>query len=258
MKKIALLLTFSLVALVAAAQPRTTAGPRPGNYSLNIVAQGDELFTVYVDGDQMNHRPSPTLTVRDLDASEHEVIVVISRPARKAAVAYVTPRERVSTLTVDYHSRTQQLEIVVPHADIRPERTGHRPGEARPAPRGGNFEQTIIINQPGTQQPEPRGPVVAGEDQVAAMVARLKGESFDDDRTALAHSMVASTPLSASQIARLAATFSFDNAKVEFLEYAFAYCVDRENYHVVTDVLTFSSDKQRVLRYAETHRSDPR
>ena len=84
------------------------------------------------------------------------------------------------------------------------------------------------------------------------MILRLKAMSFDSDRLALGKAIVAATPMKASQIARLAQAIDFSNSQVDFLKYAYTYCVDKENYYRTVDVLTFSSDKKKVLDYIAT------
>ena len=93
------------------------------------------------------------------------------------------------------------------------------------------------------------------EEQVDSMVVRLKAQSFDSDRLALAKVIVASAAtLTADQIARLARVIDFSNSQVDFLKYAFHYCADPVNYTVAVDVLTFTSDKRKVLDYVAAQR----
>ena len=84
------------------------------------------------------------------------------------------------------------------------------------------------------------------------MIERLRGLSFDSDRLAVAKTMVAATPMTATQLARLAEVIDFSNSQVDFLKYAYSYCVDKVNYYRTVEVLTFSSDKRKVLDYIAT------
>jgi hypothetical protein len=94
----------------------------------------------------------------------------------------------------------------------------------------------------------------ATEEDVAAMVLRMKNQSFDSDRLALGKVIVASSNLTASQIARLAETIDFSSSQVEFLKYAYNYCIDKPNYYQTVDILTFRSDKKKVMDYIATQR----
>lgn len=81
------------------------------------------------------------------------------------------------------------------------------------------------------------------------MVARMRKQTFDSDRLALGKVIVASSDLTAGQVARLAETLEFTSSQVDFLKYAYPYCVDKVNYNIAVDVLTFSSDKKKVMDY---------
>ena len=41
---------------------------------------------------------------------------------------------------------------------------------------------------------------------------------------------------------------------MEFLKYAYNYCIDKPNYYQTVDILTFSSDKKKVMDYIATQR----
>ena len=66
--------------------------------------------------------------------------------------------------------------------------------------------------------------------------------------------IVASSNLPAKQIARLAETIDYSSSQVDFLKYAYSYCADKVNYYTTVDVLTFSSDKRKVLDYIATQK----
>lgn len=108
----------------------------------------------------------------------------------------------------------------------------------------------------GIVQPRPPMPAmhVATEEELADMERRMRSQSFDKDRLALGKSIVSSSRLTAYQISRLAKTISFSDSQVEFLKFAYHYCIDPNNYYQTVDVLSFSSDKKKVLDYIATQR----
>ena len=59
----------------------------------------------------------------------------------------------------------------------------------------------------------------------------MKAQSFDSDKLALGKVIVASSNLTAAQITRLAETIDFSSSQVDFLKYAYHYCVDPVNYY---------------------------
>ena len=117
-------------------------------------------------------------------------------------------------------------------------------------------DQPAVAPAPGQPPVPPAEPAVrvSTDDEVDSMVVRMKQQSFDSDRLALGKVIVASANLTAAHIARLAKTIDFSQTQVEFLKYAYAYCMDKPNYHQAVEVLTFSSDKKKVLDYIATQR----
>ena len=104
----------------------------------------------------------------------------------------------------------------------------------------------------GVQGTDDGGWTVVTEEDLAAMVLRMKGQAFDSDRLALGKVIVASSRLTAKQIATLVSVLDFSASQVELLKYAYDYCADPQNYYKTLDVLTFNSDKQKVLDFIAT------
>lgn len=72
---------------------------------------------------------------------------------------------------------------------------------------------------------------------------------FDQDKMKAARFIASHNYMTASQIGTMASLFSFDDAKLAFSKYAYARCVDPQNYHLVTRVFSFSSTKERLFDY---------
>ena len=250
MKRIAIILLACLMMAGAAAQPghhgRT---PRPQRYTVSFQSQHGESFNVFMDGELMNRMPQSRVMVNDVSDRTHEVVVVLKRPVQKAAVLQLLPGEPSVVVNVNYDERTEMLSLYTP---------SHNRAESRvvtyqePSPRP---EPHKVRPEPPAPQP-PMEPEIrrATEEDVAAMVLRMKNQSFDSDRLALGKVIVASSNLTASQIARLAETIDFSSSQVEFLKYAYNYCIDKPNYYQTVDILTFSSDKKKVMDYIATQR----
>lgn len=232
------------------AQPgRPGSVPPPQRYTVSFESQHGEAFTVFIDGDLINRMPQSRVMVNDISNQTHQVVVVLKRPAEKAAVLSLRPGEPNVTVTVNYDMRLEQLYLFTP---------GHNRGDNnemedfrhRPDARRNAHEP-----QPGMHPtpPTPQATVqLPTEEDVDAMILRLKAMSFDSDRLALGKTIVAASPMKASQISRLAEAIDFSNSQVDFLKYAYAYCVDKENYYRTVEILTFSSDKKKVLDYIAT------
>ncbi len=238
--------------LVTWAQAQSPQLPPPTRYTVSFESQHGEAFTVFIDGDPVNRMPQSRVMVNDISDQNHQVVVVLKRPAEKAAVLNLRPGEANVVVNVNYDSRLEQVFLYTPTHNraeaydkewIRTRDEIRRRQERKPA--------VEPIPHPA---PHTAAPVVvpASDDDVAAMEQRMKSQSFDSDRLALGKVIVASANLTASQIARLARTIDYSNSQIEFLKYAYHYCLDRENYYRTIDVLTFSSDKKKVLDYIAT------
>ena len=198
-----------------------------------------ETFVVYVDGLPVNKVPQAFVTLRNMGDYQHEVIVVMQHPQQRAVVATLSSASPKGEVIVGYDHRSDQIQM---------------------EPRGCNLSyyynapmENRFNDRPPEPQPEPQI-LVASEEEVASMVVRLKSQSFDSDRMVLCQTMVPTAHLLSSQIARLAETFDFSTNQVEFLKFAFPYCVDPNNYYKTTDILTYSTDKKAILDHINENR----
>lgn len=236
---------FQLTSFTVSAQHHA---PKPMRYTLNFEARHGESYTVFVDGDMMNRMPQSRVIVNDVSDQTHEVVVVLKRPAQKAAVLQLRPSEPNVIINVDYDARLEQLSLYTPSHNLAAGRAaeyhyqGVRQPEVRPVP------PVVVV-----QQPVPEVQHVTEMD-LAAMLKRMKDQTFDSDRLALGKVIVASANLTAGQIARLAETIDFSSSQVDFLKYAYHYCIDKVNYQLAIDVLTFSTDKKKVVDYIATQK----
>lgn len=194
-----------------------TQHPGQAMYTVSLTAAHGEEFVVYVDGDIVNRKSLSSVLVQNLTPHPHDIYVVLKRPAEKIAMIKHLPTLPVENLMVSYN------------------------------PVSGILELKFI--QPQLPIPQVQPPHVCTFEEVEKMFTALKNESFDETRLSMAKNMVANNKMAAHQIKRLAESFSFDNNKLSFLKYAYDYCIDRQNYYECVDVLSFSSDKEALLRY---------
>ena len=93
-------------------------------------------------------------------------------------------------------------------------------------------------------------PQVATDTWVGEMVDVINRQSFDKEKLSTAlgllnHGYI----LTSSQIARIASTMTFGDSQVDFLKSAFGVCADPANYERAIEVLTFSTDREKVREY---------
>lgn len=242
-RKIGLLLT--LLALCGVSMAQGIGVPAPQRHTVRFESQHGEAFTVFIDGELQNRMPQTRVMVSNVSPQAHEVIVVLKRPVEKAAVINIRPGEPNVMVNVNYDRRLERLYLYTP-AHNRADYVELLPELKVPKTYAGQRPVVVVVNEAVPQDTA----VIYTQEQVDSMVVRLKGQSFDSDRLALAKVIVASAAtLNAEQIARLAQTIDFSNSRVEFLKYAYHYCVDPVNYTVAVNTLTFSSDKRKVLDY---------
>ena len=240
MKK--LLLFIALVTLTGVSQGQNT------RYTVTFESHRGESFSVFMDGDLVNRMPQGRVMVSDVSDRTHEVVVVLKRPVQKAAVLNLLPGEPMVMVNVVYDERTEELSLYTPSHNRAESRLVTLPSAkavvevTKELDFGGKVEVAVVPPDPVT------------EEDLQGMIARMKGQTFDSDRLALGKVIVASSALSASQIARLAEMIDYSSSQVEFLKYAYAYCVDPQNYYTTVDILTFSSDKRKVLDYIATQK----
>jgi len=173
---------------------------------------------------------------------------VLKSPEQKAAVLQLLPGEPVVTVYVDYDSRLERMTLYTPSYNLAEKENGYV-GSGQMTVNG---EQSSgnggVTENDGSEE----GPKAVTEEDLVGMLLRMKGQSFDSDRLALGKVIVASATLTAEQIGRLASTIDYSASQVEFLKYAFSYCADPQNYYKAIDVLTFNSDKRKVMDYIAT------
>ena len=81
------------------------------------------------------------------------------------------------------------------------------------------------------------------------IIKALKNETYDSTRGKLAKMIVCGSMLTSRQIADMAKTFKFESDRRDFLEYAYMFCADPQNYVVAIDTLKFSSDRNDLMRF---------
>ena len=89
----------------------------------------------------------------------------------------------------------------------------------------------------------------ATPEQMQLVMDALNGQSFDDKKLEIAKLRVTIGYFCTDDMAQMATMFSFDDRRLEFLKYAYAYCLDKENYPTLRDSFTFQSNFDALLDY---------
>ncbi len=106
--------------------------------------------------------------------------------------------------------------------------------------------------RPGVPQP-PMPPVRTGvsETEFQGILSTIEDQTFESDMLAMAKQIISTRPLTSYQIKRILDLFSFEDTKLKLAKFAYNYVIDPENYFIVADAFTFSSSKQKLLKYIE-------
>lgn len=231
--------------------------PAATRHSVQFESKRGETFTVFIDGLPVNRMPQSRVLATDVSGQEHEVVVVLKRPTDRAAVLSLNPVEASVSVNVTYDEAQERLYLYTAAANRGRNRNDYDVSQALD---GANTSMRSSRRRPEAAE-RPQEPVAADTAAVEApddeainlLILQMRERAFSDDRVALGKTLVAATPMTADQIARLAATIDYSSAQVDFLKYAYDYCLDPANYSRAVDVLSFSSDKRKVLEYIATH-----
>ncbi len=77
----------------------------------------------------------------------------------------------------------------------------------------------------------------------------LRKEWFENNRLTSAKFILDKNNVTASQAKELMLLFTFEHNRLELAKYAYRKTVDRQNYYIVMDALTFSSSKEELARF---------
>ena len=76
-------------------------------------------------------------------------------------------------------------------------------------------------------------------------------QSFAESKLKVAKQITNANCLSTSQIVEVIGLFSFEGNKLDFAKFAYAKCVDKDNYYQVNDAFSFSSSTDELVNYIE-------
>ncbi len=98
-------------------------------------------------------------------------------------------------------------------------------------------------NAPTQQHTTPKpAPAAMPADKLTELKSILRGKAFDDERLAIAKQAVSvQQPLLSEQLRELLTTFSFEQTRLDFAQYARPFVSDRENFQVIYSEFKFSS-----------------
>ena len=85
--------------------------------------------------------------------------------------------------------------------------------------------------------------------EFAAAMSSISKESFESGKLQFAKNMTVSGPICTEQIMQICNTFSFENTKLEYAKFAYAYCTDKNLYYMVNNVFQYQSSKDELSKF---------
>ena len=87
----------------------------------------------------------------------------------------------------------------------------------------------------------------ANAEQTMMVLKTIENQSFDDKKLEIAKLCVSLAPFEVRDLAQMAAKFSFDDRRKEFLIYAYQTCCDPENYYLLKESFSFRSNFDEMM-----------
>ena len=83
----------------------------------------------------------------------------------------------------------------------------------------------------------------------------VKDKPFDSDRNKLIETTLVSTGFTSDQCLQLVKLFSFDSEKIKLMQAMYPRIVDKPNFYLVIESLTFQSDKNKMNEFVRKYHS---
>ena len=163
---------------------------------------------------------------------------------------------KAATLLATDQYRQQYLQAAHGHIyDIRNYRSAASVFEH--ADQGKKFLAYLYSKRQSTGPNQNRPPTCeVSETKMRGLTVKLMAEAFDDDRLNLAKREIPpSKCYTSKQMARIVATFRFDDEKLEIAKYGYQYVKDPEAYYnAVSTTFNFPSDKRALSNYISANK----
>lgn len=89
-------------------------------------------------------------------------------------------------------------------------------------------------------------------DDFANVKNRINRESFTNSKINLAKQIIKNKKcFKSTQVVELVRLFRYSDAQMDIAKFTYDYTTDKNNYHIVADVFSFRSDKEKLLKFIE-------
>lgn len=236
--------------------------------TLNVSAEQNEHFWVYVNGALQNEIASQSVT-SSVPAGEYSIAVTMDNADRSTATANVTLQNGRNNYIVGYQPQTSSIFFRSAAEDAKAAgamigafgqmvhqmnemyesdvnySVGGNPPHGQPHP--GN---------PGTPPPPPgvHGPVPCPPSEFMEIKQLVRSADFENDKMNIAKQATSAHYFYVDQIADIARLFDFEHNRLEYVKFAYDHCIDRNLYYKLNGIFEFSSSKDELNEFINSRR----
>lgn len=223
MKKITTLFILSLFILSSV----SAAPPRGGK--LTIYSHHKAAIRIVIDGKRYPLEYN-MLVLNDIEPGNHTIKII-----ERSASGYNVPanREKVLYNGSVYFRSNYHVDIII-----------------------NRFGKTLVDEQDvrnssweGDYDYEPGYETAMTDADFELLKKTLQQERFTSSRMTAAKAAISSNYFKTAQVRQMAQLFSFEDDKMQLVKQAYAKTVDRSNYYQLSDLFSFSSNKEDLSRF---------
>ena len=262
MKKFFTLLVAALVTLTSMANPtdKIKEANKDRDGRLSIFNAGSQDIRIEIDG-RRYYENGRTFTLRNLAPGNHRVKIYTETRGggvfgdifgtKVQRVIYnnsirVKPRTHIR-IEINRNNRVEIDEKKIGNGNGRWEDDDDRWDNDRRPDRDRDYDDR------DSRWDDPYGRPM-DERSFLTFIQTLSRERFEDTRFTLARNSFDRQQFSSDQVKRVLQYFSFENNKLELAKFAYRNTVDKQNYHVIYNVFSFSRSKEDLSNYIRSYR----
>lgn len=236
--------------------------------TLNVSAEQNEHFWVYVNGALQNEIASQSVTV-NVPAGECSIAVTMDNADRSTVTSNVTLQQGRNNYIVSYQPQTQSIYFRSAAEDARA--AGAMIGAFGQMVHQMNEMYESDVNysvgghpQPGHPQPgapatpppppAAHGPMPCPPSEFMEIKQLVRSADFENDKMNIAKQATSAHYFYVDQIAEIARLFDFEHNKLEYVKFAYDYCIDRNLYYKLNGIFEFSGSKDELNDFINSRR----
>lgn len=231
--------------------------------TLNVSAEQNEHFWVYVNGALQNEFASQSVT-SNLPAGECSITVTMDNSDRSTITSNVTLQQGRNNYIVSYQPQTSSIFFRSAADDAKAAGQmigafGHMVHQMNQMYES-DVNYSVGGNPPhGNPGPPPPpadayGPVPCPPSEFMEIKHLVRSADFENDKMNIAKQATSAHYFYVDQIAEIARLFDFEHNKLEYVKFAYDYCIDRNLYYKLNGIFEFSNSKDELNDFINSRR----